>query len=173
MTEDNTLINNLYLKFPTKEDEDIYVKYQKEEHNIDLNYEEWLIDIVKTSNQIGIVNGKVPRTRLLLTDGKEIFGQVSIRYNLEEERLKKYIGHVGYEIRSKYRNKGYGNLILKLAILKCRELGLKRIMISCKSDNIASSKIIENNGGIYSHKIYVDEEQSDFKIYWINTSINN
>ena len=89
----------------------------------------------------------------MLTDDKEIFGQVSIRYNLEEANLKKYIGHIGYEIRKKYRNNGYGNLILKLAINKCCELGLKEIMISCKVDNIASAKIIENNGGITSGSV--------------------
>jgi predicted acetyltransferase len=45
------------------------------------------------------------------------------------------------------RRKGYGTLILKLALEKAREKGITRVMVTCDSDNTGSVKIIENNGG--------------------------
>lgn len=160
----------LFLKEPTIDEKYEYIKYQKEEHNIDVDYEQWLDSKVKAAKQIGNIDGKVPRTIFFLTDGKEIYGQVSIRHNIDEIQLKKYIGHIGYEIRKKYRNKGYGNLILKLALERCCELGLSDVMISCKKDNIASAKVIKNNGGVFSHEIYIEEENKSFNIYWIKIS---
>ena len=58
--------------------------------------------------------------------------------------------------------------MLYLALFKCIDLGLTDIMITCKKDNIASSKVIENNGGKLYKELFIPEEDDIFKIYWLN-----
>lgn len=41
-------------------------------------------------------------------------------------------------------------------------------MITCKDNNVGSYKIIENNYGIQKDLIYIKEENSYFRRYWIN-----
>ena len=45
------------------------------------------------------------------------------------------------------RCRGYGRAILALTLEVTREIGLRRVLITCDSDNIGSRKIIEHNGG--------------------------
>ena len=161
-------MKNLFLRFPTLGDKENYINYQKEEHNIDIDYEKWLLEKEKQSQQEKIVDGKVPRTILLLTDDKNvIYGQVSIRYSINTPKLKQYIGHVGYEMRSKYRGQGLGNLILKLALIECQKIGINNVMISCKKNNILSAKVIEYNGGMFEREEFIEEENEYYKIYYI------
>ena len=42
----------------------------------------------------------------------------------------------------------YATDMLKFALDVCKEKGMKKVIIGCYKDNIASSKIIEKNGGI-------------------------
>ena len=86
---------------------------------------------------------------LWLVDGGEYVGQVSIRPELCTRYLITYGGHIGYSIRPSRRGRGYGNEILALALKVSEEMGLKKVLITCDSDNIASRKIIERNGGIF------------------------
>ncbi len=62
---------------------------------------------------------------------------------------KKEGGNIGYYIRPSMRQKGYGKKILELSLPKAKELGIKKVLITCDEDNVASRKIIEQNGGIY------------------------
>lgn len=88
----------------------------------------------------------VPATMYWLVDGQHFFGWISIRHRLTA-RLRDFGGHIGYWIRPKYRKKGFGTLILKLGLQKAKQLGLKKILITCSPSNPASRKIIERNGG--------------------------
>ena len=63
---------------------------------------------------------------------------------------------------------GVGHLtdeIIHLALEKCRELGIKEVLISCNSDNIGSRKSILNNGGVYEETVLDDGEP--LEKYWI------
>lgn len=161
-------MENIYLKFPTIDDKQEYQDYIKEIDNIDnFNYEEWLKKLIFSSKQTETIDGRVPRTVYFLTDGKTIYAQISIRYTLDDPKLSKFGGHIGYNVRPKYRKMGYGTKMLQLCLEKCKDIGLKSIMISCIKDNIASAKIIEKNGGIFEKEIYDAEEDATFKIYWI------
>ncbi len=44
--------------------------------------------------------------------------------------------------RKSERNKGYAKQILKLALEKCKDLKMKKVLITCDEDNIASEKVI-------------------------------
>ena len=86
------------------------------------------------------------RVLWLVHDG-EYIGQTSIRPQLCTPYLLTYGGHIGYSIRPSRRCRGYGKAILALTLEVTREIGLRRVLITCDSDNIGSRKIIEHNGG--------------------------
>ncbi len=82
-----------------------------------------------------------------LIDRDEYVGQTSIRPELGTPYLVTYGGHIGYSIRPSKRRSGYGGRLLELAVEKVAGMGLAKILVTCDSDNDASKKIIERNGG--------------------------
>lgn len=65
------------------------------------------------------------------------------------ENWKKWSGNFYYKIRMSERRKGYGTKILELALNEFRKLGFNEIYGQSSKGNIASAKVIENNGGIF------------------------
>ena len=92
----------------------------------------------------------------LIEDGCYI-GQSSIRPELGTPYLMTYGGHIGYSIRPSYRRRGYGRRILQLALEKCSDLGMERVLVTCDEDNTASRRIIEANGGVFESGMMMDE----------------
>lgn len=103
-----------------------------------------------------------------LVDKQNFLGRISIRLDLTEKLLK-FGGNIGYGINPKFWNRGYGNEILKLGLEKAKELGMKKVLITCDDDNIASAKIIEKNGGALENivKNNIDGEEILTRRYWI------
>lgn len=172
-------MNNIYLKFPSKEDKKDWIEYIKEyridnpnakplgcDENID--YEEWLNKITNEHNGINLQKGRVPSSVYFLMSDDRIIGNLSIRHRIDNDFLFLYGGHIGYGVRPSERKKGYATLMLNLALEKCSEFGLENVMVSCKDDNIGSAKTIENNCGILQEIIFIPEENCNFKKYWIN-----
>lgn len=91
-----------------------------------------------------------------LIERGEYIGQASVRPDLATPYLITYGGHIGYSIRPSRRGQGYGKLILKLALEKSRRVGLDRVLITCDADNLASKRIIENNGGQFETAMKMD-----------------
>ncbi len=96
-----------------------------------------------TSGRAGLAADRV----LWLVDGSEYVGQASVRPQLATEFLFTYGGHIGYSIRPSRRRRGYGTRLLALALPVARQLGLRRVLVTCDADNEASRRIIERNGG--------------------------
>ncbi len=111
--------------------------------------------------------GKVPQTIYWLIDGNKFIGRVGIRHVLNDE-LRKIGGHIGYAIRPSERGKGYGTIALRLALPKAKEIGIDSALITCKSTNIGSKKIIEKNGGVFDGITKTDEGET--LRYWIKTT---
>ena len=93
---------------------------------------------------------------LWLVVGKEYLGQVSLRPELSTNYLVQFGGHIGYSIRPTMRRCGFGQRILALALDRARNLGLHRVLVTCDSDNVASRKIIERNGGTFEYAMPMD-----------------
>ena len=91
-----------------------------------------------------------------LVDEGEYIGQASVRPELATPYLITYGGHIGYSIRPSRRGRGYGRRILKLALEKSRRAGLARVLVTCDADNLASKRIIENNGGQFETAMTMD-----------------
>lgn len=104
-------------------------------------------------------------TYFVLDEDRHVFvGAISIRHYLNEA-LRNGGGHIGDGVRPSERRKGYGTDIVRLGVLKARELGIKDIMISANTNNIGSKKTIIKNGGIYEKTVLEDGEP--LEIYWI------
>ena len=112
----------------------------------------------------------VPNSVLFLADleTNRLIGAVNIRHELNDDLLM-YGGHIGDGIRPSERRKGYGTLIIKLALLECKKLGINNVLITCEKNNIGSRKAIINNGGIKENEVLEDGEI--LERYWIN--LNN
>lgn len=93
-------------------------------------------------------------------------GAVNIRHSLNESLLFTG-GHIGDGIRPSRRRKGYATAMIRLALEKCRELGIHRVLMTCDKDNIGSAKSILRNGGILENEI-TNEEGKQEQRYWID-----
>ncbi|MCO7126495.1 GNAT family N-acetyltransferase [Sporolactobacillus shoreicorticis] len=108
--------------------------------------------------------GRVASSTFWLIDQHEVVGVVRIRH--QEVR---FAGHIGYDVSPKHRNKGYGTQILNLALAKARELGIKKAVVTCRTNNEPSKRIIEKNGGTCLGTLYNKEEDKELFKYVIDT----
>lgn len=107
------------------------------------------------SKGINVPDNWVPSSTYWLIDNDIFVAHVNIRHQLNEY-LKNIGGHIGYAVRPSMQGKGYGSSILKLALPNAREIGIKKALLTCDPENIASQKIIEKNGGIFHQEIEVN-----------------
>ena len=102
-----------------------------------------LEELKKRSCEDTVPKGLVPSSTYLAVREKDnyIVGMIDIRHYLNEY-LTQVGGNIGYGVRKTERNKGYAKQMLKLALEKCKELKIKKVLITCDEDNIASEKVI-------------------------------
>lgn len=132
------------------------------------NYKSYIGKLKNQSKGLDLPEGWMPSSTFWLTDSEEILGVIRIRHSIDNEYLKKYAGHIGYDISPKYRKKGYGTKILGYGLVKARELGIERVLVTCVSDNIGSMKIIEKNGGVFENEVYDMDNNELIRRYWID-----
>lgn len=100
----------------------------------------------------------------LVDDERDYFiGEVAIRHRLNDALYLRG-GHIGYVIRSGEWGKGYGTLMLKLALEKAKERGLDKVLITCNDSNTASARVMEKNGCVLENVIEV--EGQPVRRYW-------
>ncbi len=92
-------------------------------------------------------DGYVPATFLVAQDGENLVGRVSIRHTLNPF-LESVGGHIGYAVRPDFRRRGFATEILKLSLVRAKELGIERVLLTCDADNEGSRATIEACGGV-------------------------
>lgn len=100
----------------------------------------------------------------MIDEADRIVAVSNLRHYLNESLLIKG-GHIGYGVRPAERRKGYATKILALTLLEAKKLGIRKALVTCDKDNIASSKTIIRNGGILWKEHVVDDV--DTLNYWI------
>lgn len=167
----------MFLVRPTERYKVTYIaglkEFQKEGRNLKFDVSELEKDFGAFAGMLrdkaynsGLPQGKVPESVFWLIDNSTFIGRITIRHTLNEY-LYNYDGHIGYEIRPSKRNMGYGRMLLQLGLQETRRLGLQRAMVSCGSDNIASRKIIEGNGGVFENEVWQEGGSIGIRRYWI------
>lgn len=111
--------------------------------------------------------GLVPDSTWFALDEERniIVGAVNIRHFLNEGLILDG-GNIGDGIRPSERRKGYATEMIRLALEKCKELGIYHILMVCDKDNTGSAKSIQNNGGVLEDEPVVDGEIE--QRYWID-----
>jgi len=104
-------------------------------------------------------------TRFLISNGR-ILGNYNLRHELNEA-LELYGGNCGYSVRPSERRKGYAAMMLGHAKGLGRQLGLKRLLLTCDPHNFGSSRTIQSNGGVLQDVVYNEALKSQVARYWI------
>ncbi len=97
---------------------------------------------------------------LWIFDGEEMVGFIRIAHRLNEWLLE-HGGHIGYSIRPSRRREGHAARALALAVERCRELGIDRVLICCDEGNEGSERTIRANGGVY------EDTREGVRRFWI------
>jgi predicted acetyltransferase len=97
-----------------------------------------------------------------ITDGDEVVGFLALRHELTPWLLEEG-GHIGYSVRPSRRREGHASRALALALIRAKELGLERVLLTCDEDNLGSRRTIENAGGVY------EDSRKDKRRYWLTT----
>jgi len=91
---------------------------------------------------------RLPGYKRWLWDG-EFCGVISLRWQAGTPELPPYcLGHVGYAVVPWKRNRGYATRALQLLLPEARAEGLPYVEITTDTENLASRRVIEANGGV-------------------------
>jgi predicted acetyltransferase len=107
--------------------------------------------------------GLICQTNWWWVEGEEYVGRISLRHRLTPE-LRRFGGHIGYDVRRSQRRKGHATAMLAAALAEANRRGIDPALLTCNADNLGSRMVIEANGGVL-------EDESDGKMrYWVPTS---
>lgn len=173
-------MEKFYLESPSIKRKDEAINYVKEfyENSSNLNgdsgldkyldnYEGWLEFLGKLSNTSTAPSGYCPGYEyfLIRKNDSKLVGLINLRYNLNKNLLL-HGGHIGYSIKVSERRKGYNKINLYLCLIKARELGLDKVLLTAYDDNIGSVKTILDAGGVLENKI--NDNGKLLGRYWID-----
>ncbi|MDR0975831.1 MAG: GNAT family N-acetyltransferase [Christensenellaceae bacterium] len=127
----------------------------------EMSVDEWL-EFLKTTPE-----GWVPATQFMTIrerDGK-IISMINLRHELNADLLH-HGGHIGYMVRPDERRKGYNKEQVRLCLIKAKEMGIGKLLITCFKWNEGSRKTILASGGVFENEVEKDGEI--FERYWID-----
>ena len=131
------------------------------------DFAHYLQSLAQSEQGMNLKPGYVPgSTFWLVCNGTAIVGVSHLRHKLTPT-LEYEGGHIGYNIRPSKRGKGYGTPILRLTLEQAKARGLKRVLLTCDTDNIASARVIEKNGGRFENEVISHQSGKQVSRYWI------
>jgi predicted acetyltransferase len=130
-----------------------------------VSYDEYnehvLPTLISYEHPVNMPEWFVPESYYYLWDGNRLVGEFRIRHHLTEA-LRNGAGHIGYSIRKDERGKGYGTEGLRLTLQIAKSIvPEEEIYLRVNKDNIASQKVMLNNGAYQAGE---DEEHFFMRI---------
>lgn len=101
---------------------------------------------------------------------EHVVGFIALRHQLND-KLARFGGHVGYEVRPSWRRRGVATTMLRRLLATDRARTMRRILVTCAPDNAASRRAIERNGGVLADVVHAEEIQRDTCRYWIDVDV--
>ena len=116
-----------------------------------VSYDEYIEKVlpalISYEHPVNMPDWFVPETYYYLWDEGRLVGEFRIRHHLTDA-LRNGAGHIGYSIKKDERGKGYGTVGLKLTVAEANKIvPEEEIYLRVNKDNIASLKVMQNNGG--------------------------
>lgn len=108
----------------------------------------------------------VPNSFLVGVVDGIIVGRLSLRHCLNDF-LERIGGHIGYGVIPSCRRKGYATEMLQQSLPIAASLGIKKILITCDTDNNGSRAIIERCGGVFEKVTNDPGLEVQKRRYWI------
>lgn len=106
-----------------------------------------------------------PSTLFFIMQDDRILWGLYLRHKVSLDDLQKVGGNIEYGIRPSERGKWYAIEAFRLGIEEAKKIGLEKLLLTCFADNIASAKVIEKNGGIFTkHVEYGGERKRNYLI---------
>ncbi len=130
--------------------------------------EAFLLRLQNCAKGIGISEGFVPhQTFWLVAEDREVVGVSNLRLRLNESLLQNG-GHIGIGVRPSRRKLGLGTRLIAETLIKAREHGISRVLLTCVKSNTASARAIRNNRGVLENEVTVDGRDEAIQRYWID-----
>ncbi|WP_067508475.1 GNAT family N-acetyltransferase [Actinoplanes sp. TFC3] len=101
-----------------------------------------------------------------VVEGDEVLGSIALRHELTDALLS-WGGHIGYGVRPAARGRGLARFAVAQVLAYAKQLGLDRVLITCRESNRASRQVIEKSGGVLED-VRVSEE-GPIRRYWAVT----
>ena len=130
-------------------------------------FDDMLREIAAAKDPATALPGVLPYEDFWLMEEDIWIGLLTLRSHINEQFLHTG-GHIGYVIRPSKRRCGYGTVLLRLGLIKARERGLSRVLLTCDETNTGSRKIIEANGGQFENAVVVEGQTVKKLRYWIS-----
>lgn len=84
-------------------------------------------------------------------------GSVDFRWQPGTEALPSHcLGHIGYAVVPWKRGRGYATRALARLLAEARKEGLRYVELTTDPANVASQKVITNNGGVFVRRFHKD-----------------
>lgn len=109
--------------------------------------------------------GHVPCTTLWYVEGRVYIGRLAIRHRLTPGLLETG-GHIGYDVRPSARRRGHATAMLCAALPVAHGLGIDPALVTCDTENVASRRVIEANGGV------LEDERHGKLRFWVPTYLS-
>ncbi|WP_308195671.1 GNAT family N-acetyltransferase [Dactylosporangium sp. AC04546] len=94
-----------------------------------------------------VADGRIPATYWWIVENGTVLGAITLRHHLNA-RLLEAAGHIGFGVRPSARGRGVASWGLARVLDEARTRRLPRVLLSCGTDNPASARVIERNGGV-------------------------
>ncbi len=133
------------------------------------NFEAFLAQLAAASRGEGIPAGFVANSTYFLVDAGEVMGVSNLRHTLTD-KLRREGGHIGYGIRPSVRGRGLGTEILRLMLREAGRRGIDRALLTCSKSNVASSRVIQGNGGVLDSEEFSPERGEVLQRWWIEVA---
>ncbi|MDO5294407.1 MAG: GNAT family N-acetyltransferase [bacterium] len=129
-------------------------------------YEKWLIFLQQKQSKETVPEGYVvSETWFAVPENDDkIIGIVDIRKELNE-KLSWGGGNIGLAVRPHMRGEGHGKELLSMALERCKELGMGKVLLTCEEENLRAAKTILSCKAI--EEINAEAMAEGFRRFWV------
>jgi predicted acetyltransferase len=120
--------------------------------------------VASPSALISLPNGeevrRPPTTVLWWVDERSFIGELYLQHVLDSAMAAAYGGHIVYGVRPSRQGEGEAKLMLKAALPIAAAHGIARALLCVRSENIASRRVIEANGGLFMDEVPITYDKA-------------